>query len=394
MRLRKFLSAIIPACIIASPFFARAQESPRQKPELIFFYAYSCHECNLVKREILPEVEKRFAGKIVIELREIGDIENYKLLVSLKERRGFQGNIIPPIMFINGEFLFGEPAIRKDLIPLIGNVLAAGQAVAVSAPGSVDLLKEFLSFNLLAVIGAGLIDGINPCAFTVMVFFVSFLGLQGYRKMNLAVIGGFYIAAVFITYLLIGLGIFNFLYSVEKFWLIRRIFNSGVGFISLAFGSLALYDFLKFRMTGSTDGMVLQLPQAVKNRIHAVIGKYYRKPSGGRVAAEKAHVFNLIFSALITGFLVSVLESVCTGQVYIPTITLVLKTTGVKLQAFGYLLVYNLMFIVPLCAVFIFALWGTTSQQFAHFLRKHMSMVKVLMAGLFFGLGAYLLWRV
>jgi hypothetical protein len=297
-------------------------------------------------------------------------------------------------MFINGEFLFGEPAIRKGLIPLIENVLAAGQAASVSAPGPVDLLKAFLSFNLLAVIGAGLIDGINPCAFTVIVFFVSFLGLQGYRKRNLAVIGGFYIAAVFITYLLIGLGIFNFLYSIEKFWLIRRIFNSGVGFISLAFGLLALYDFLKFRKTGNTDGMVLQLPPAVKNRIHAVIGKHYRKPSGDRVAAAKAPVFNLILSALITGFLVSVLESVCTGQVYIPTITLVLKTTSVKLQAFWYLLVYNLMFIVPLCAVFMFALWGTTSQQFAHFLRKHMSMVKVLMAGLFFGLGAYLLWRV
>jgi hypothetical protein len=55
--------------------------------------------------------------------------------------------------------------------------------------------------------------------------------------------------------------------------------------------------------------------------------------------------------------------------------------------------VYNLMFIVPLCVVFVLALWGTTSRQFAQFLQKHMLMVKALMVILFFGLGAYLLWR-
>lgn len=380
-------------CVVSLPCFSRAQDAQPQKTELIFFYAYSCHECSLVKSSILPEVEKLFAGKIDIRLREIGDIENYRLLVSLKDRYGFNGNAVPPLLFINGEFLAGEPAIREGLIPLIEKVLAAGQAAPVSASVPVDLVKQFFSFNLLAVIGAGLIDGINPCAFTVIVFFVSFLGLQGYRKRNLAVIGGFYIAAVFATYFLIGLGFFNFLYSIDKFWIVRKTFNLAVGFLSLVFGALALYDFLKFRKTGSAEGMALQLPQTVKNRIHAVIGAYYRKTPGDREAAAKVPVTRLIISTLVTGFFVSILESICTGQVYVPTITLVLKTTSIKLQAFWYLLVYNVMFIVPLCAVFVLALWGTTSQQFADFLKKHMLMVKALMVILFLGLGTYLLWR-
>jgi hypothetical protein len=393
MGLRKIFFILGLVCIIALPCFSRAQDAPPRKIELIFFHAYSCHECSLVKSEVLPEVEKRFAGKITVQLREIGDIENYKLLVSLKGRYGFTGNTVPPVMFINGEFLTGEPAIRKGLIPLIEKVLAAGQAAPMPAHGPVDLVKQFFSFSLLAVIGAGLIDGINPCAFTVIVFFVSFLGLQGYRKRNLALIGGFYIAAVFVTYLLIGLGLFNFLYSIEKFWTVRKTFNLAVGLLSLVFGSLALYDFLKFRKTGSAEGMALQLPRAVKNRIHAVIGAHYRKSPGAPDAAAKVPAARLIISALITGFLVSILESICTGQVYLPTITLVLKTTDIKLQAFWYLLVYNLMFIVPLCVVFVLALWGTTSRQFAQFLQKHMLMVKALMVILFFGLGAYLLWR-
>ncbi len=394
MRLKRLFFAIIAASVIGIPGIARAKDDPGRGPALIFFYAYSCHECGKVKTEVLPEVEKRFAGRIAVEQREIGDIDNYKLLADLKVRFGYAGTVVSPLIFCNGEFLAGEQEIRRGLVPLIERTLAGDQAahVPVPNPGYADPVKKFLSFSLLAVIGAGLIDGINPCAFTVIVFFVSFLGLHGYRKRNLAVIGGFYIAAVFITYLLIGLGLFNFLYSIEKFWLVRKTFNWGVGIVSLVFGSLALYDYFKFRKTGSPEGLVLQLPRAVKNRIHAVIGDQYRRPPGER-GASKVSVFNLVFSALVTGFLVSILESVCTGQVYVPTITLVLKTTDIKLQAFWYLLVYNFMFIIPLCVIFLLALWGTTSQQFSHFLKKHMLSVKALMVFLFFGLGVYLLWR-
>jgi len=96
---------------------------------------------------------------------------------------------------------------------------------------------------------------------------------------------------------------------------------------------------------------------------------------------------------LFTGFLVSVLEAICTGQTYLPTITFILKTTDLKLQALAYLLFYNFMFILPLLIIFFFALWGATSGQFAHFLKRHLLSIKILMAVLFFGLGIFLIWR-
>jgi len=107
----------------------------------------------------------------------------------------------------------------------------------------------------------------------------------------------------------------------------------------------------------------------------------------------KRDIPRLVLSALITGFLVSLLEAVCTGQTYLPTITFVLKTTHLRLQALVYLLLYNLMFVVPLFIIFLFALWGVTSEQFSKFLRKHLLLIKLLMAALFFGLGIYLIWR-
>jgi cytochrome c biogenesis protein CcdA len=97
---------------------------------------------------------------------------------------------------------------------------------------------------------------------------------------------------------------------------------------------------------------------------------------------------------MITGALVSLLEAVCTGQMYLPTITFILKLSPFKFQAFIYLLLYNLMFILPLLAVFFFALLGMTSQQFAQFMRKNLVTIKVFMAILFFTLGLVLIWKV
>jgi hypothetical protein len=115
---------------------------------------------------------------------------------------------------------------------------------------------------------------------------------------------------------------------------------------------------------------------------------HYRKPSLER------HIFALVTTALLTGFLVSILEAVCTGQTYLPTIAFILKTTtGLRLQALAYLLLYNLMFILPLLVIFFFALLGVTSGQFFAFLRRHLLTVKVMMALLFFGLGIFLIWK-
>jgi hypothetical protein len=106
------------------------------------------------------------------------------------------------------------------------------------------------------------------------------------------------------------------------------------------------------------------------------------------------HLSRLVLSALITGFLVSLLEAVCTGQLYLPTIAFVLKTTPFKLQALLYLIAYNIMFILPLLIIFLLALLGVTSGQFANFLKKHLVSVKVIMAFVFFSLGIFLVWRV
>ena len=60
------------------------------------------------------------------------------------------------------------------------------------------------------------------------------------------------------------------------------------------------------------------------------------------------------------------------------------------MQAGLYLLLYNLMFVLPLVVVFVLACFGTTSQQLGLFIHRHAAMVKLATAGLFLLLAVWM----
>jgi hypothetical protein len=379
------LFIVLALGLLLIPAGSFCDNGSRDLEELIVFYSPACHRCLEVENNILPLIEKEFKGRIRIERRDITQIENYKFLLSLKQKYKEESKINVPLFFFKGEFLEAKSGLESRLRGFLNKYLGKEHRQQGILP-QVDLIRHFNAFNPLIIVGSGLIDGINPCAFTVIVFFISFLALQGYRKRELAVIGLVFIFAVFLAYFLIGLGFFSFLYRMKGFWFFSRIFNLAVGSFSIIMGICALYDFFKFKKTGETEGLLLQLPAAIKNQIHRVIGTHYR-------SRQSAGISGLVSSALITGFLVSILEAVCTGQAYLPTITFVLKASSLKLEAFGYLLLYNLMFIMPLLAILFSALWGISSAQFSGLLKKNFLSIKLLLAVLFLGLGIFLVWR-
>lgn len=368
-------------------FLCAAIGRSEEPAKLLYFYSPACKQCLQVKNEFLPQIRREFADRLKIEEYDIGEVESYKLLLGIKKSSGATISINVPLFYLKGNFLEGARVNKENLRYFILSSLAGTFKEGALRPAGVNLAERFQSFSLLAVLGAGLIDGINPCAFTVIAFFISFLALQGYRKRELVVIGFSFILAVFITYLLIGLGIFNFLYRLEGFWLAAKIIGITIGLLSIALGLGALADFFKFRKTGSTERMFLKLPAAVNRRIHSVIGLYHRK----REEEPKPGIARLTASALASGFLVSLLEAVCTGQVYLPTIVFVLKAAPLKPGALAALLAYNLMFIIPLIGVFLAALFGVSSAGFAKFMKRHLGLIKIAMAFLFFLLGAFLI---
>ena len=251
------------------------------------------------------------------------------------------------------------------------------------------ILERFQSFSPGVIIGAGLIDGINPCAFSVLVFFISFLSFVGYSRRQILTSGLSFVFAVFLTYLLLGLGLFGFLHKLEVFRQLSKIVYLATGLLAIVLGFFSWYDWRIYRRTKNTENITLKLPNLIKKKIQGIIRQKQDDRQTGQNLRSSA--LKLIITAFSCGIIVSLLESVCTGQLYLPTIAYVLKTQGIHLAALIYLVVYNLMFILPLIIIFALGLAGVSSQNFSSFTHKHLGLIKLLTAFVFFSLGIALL---
>jgi len=352
--------------------------------EVKIFHQPHCGACVRLLHDVIPPLAEKFGSCVQWTYLDILQRENYEIFLQLE--KDLDKKLGTPTVVVGKRVLIGLADNADHLQSVIEEQLRGGGSETLPLRPGVNILEHFRSFGPFAVIGAGLVDGVNPCAFTVIVFFVSFLSLMGYRRREMLLIGCAYILAVFLTYLAIGLGLFNILYKLDAiFWLSKALYFL-VGALSILLGCLAVRDYLYYKKTGRTDDMALQLPRIVKNKIHAIVGAYYRKGTG----EQRKAMGGLFISALVVGFLISVLEAVCTGQLYLPTIVIVLREGSMRIRALFYLLVYNLMFIIPLVVVLLFALVGTTSRDFETFAKKRLGLIKLVMAAVFLGLGAAL----
>ncbi len=139
------------------------------------------------------------------------------------------------------------------------------------------------------------------------------------------------------------------------------------------FALLSVYDYAKIR-TGKSSEMLLQLPNSFKLRIHSSI-------------RSRAKTIALAGSSLAMGFLVSIFEFACTGQVYLPLLAYLARSQK-RTDALGLLLAYNLCFIAPLLVVFAASYFGVSSKRITSLFQSHMGKVKIALALAFAALAA------
>ena len=331
----------------------------------------------------MPRIINRYKDKVDLETLNVEDSKNLNVLVSLSRQYGKNRAGVPSV-FVGNDFIVGTREIENNLERLIDKYLRKRPVLPYLFSG-VNLVEQFKAISVLTIVSAGLIDGINPCAFAVIVFFISFLSVYGYNKREIVYIGLSYVLSVFITYILIGLGLFEFFYSMSHFYFIMKLFYYSIAVFCFVLSGFALYDFIRYRKTKENDGLILQLPLFLKKRINFVIGAGLRRKSYTRI-------IELCGISLLVGFCVSLLEAACTGQVYVPTIAFILKLPQLRIRAAAYLILYNLMFILPLIIIFALSLLGVSSKKFNLFLKNNLARIKVLMVFLFLGMGMFILW--
>ncbi|MBN2482906.1 MAG: hypothetical protein JXD21_01730 [Candidatus Omnitrophica bacterium] len=351
-----------------------------QKVEILYFYSDTCGVCLSLKQEFLPEFKEKYKNDVVFTELSIYQKENLERLFSIAETLGEKKPMVPAIV-VADNLLIGKEQIKARLGSIVNGLLEGGSTFAHRSEISVE--EVFGTLSVAALIGAGLLDGINPCAFAVIVFFISFLSVYGYDRREVFAISVFYILAVFLTYFAMGLGLFKFVYALQGFYVLVKIFYYTVAGVCFVLGSLAIYDYAVFRKKNSAGTQLLQLPSFIKKKINVVIGEKLRHKQGGMLW--------LAAISFSVGVMVSLLEAVCTGQVYVPTIFFILKLPHLRVRAFFYLIFYNVMFILPLAVIFILSFLGVSSVRFNSFLKKNLGIIKLLMAFLFFALGTAIL---
>jgi len=373
---RKAISNNLEAEILSAFVTGKDIFSAKGPVRIEYFYNSSSQD---ITYKTLPIIINRYKNKVEVVKFDVAIKENLDIL-SKKAK-----DPTTPLIFISQNVLKGKEKIENNIDRLIQEELLYLTNEALE--GNVFLMKLY-SFTLPTIIAAGLLDGINPCAFAVIIFFISFLAVGGYRKREVSWICSFFILAVFIAYFLIGLGLFSIFYKLSLYKILSDILYYVIIFIVFLLAFLNLYDFIIYKIKKTPKSIILQLPYKIKLLMHKVIGLGYRKDSGKRKS-----IFNLVLIAFIVGFVVSVLESVCTGQVYFPTVAFISGLPGiVRLKVLSYLFIYNFSFIVPLIIIFLLSLAGITSQEFNRFLKIHIGKIKIFTACLFFLLGYILIF--
>jgi cytochrome c biogenesis protein CcdA len=252
-----------------------------------------------------------------------------------------------------------------------------GSPSASPATGAASsIIERFRSLSLPTVLAAGLVDGLNPCAFVTLVFFVSYLAFMGREGRDVLLAGGAFALGVFLTYLGVGFGVLKFLATLPFLDAAGRWIYGVTAALCLALAAGSLFDWWQARRGKATE-MRLRMPTRLRRWANHAI-------------REGAGAGAFVPVTFFTGVAVSVIELACTGQVYLPTLLFVLGVPDMRMQAGLYLVLYNLMFILPLVVVFVLVYFGTTSQQLGLLIHRHTAKVKLATAVLFLLLAGWM----
>lgn len=251
---------------------------------------------------------------------------------------------------------------------LVFSLLASLAMAAIALAGlwhpnapSAAMQAYLPAITLPTVLLAGLVDGINPCAFTVLLLFITALlaalpaGPQdtGAVRLRLLGMGSIYIGAIFVTYLALGVGILGSLDALTREHLPARLG-------ALAAVLLGLWMIKDFFLPDI--GWRLQAP----GRVREV----------ARRSAQRATVPALVGG----GFLIGLCTVPCSGAVYLGVLSL-LALQPTAILGYGYLVLYNLVFIAPLLAILVAASARPALNRLAHWNLQHREWVRLALGG-------------
>ena len=314
---------------------------------LLLFHEIGCSHCAHTE-SFIESIHPDYPDLEILHY-EIHEPDALDLLPKLLEAYGVSEGAVPiafvgDVCFVGGVFhgLEEEPIApigRGEDLALERAIRIATESGAASPLTRIDKSSNAsLAENLTipAVVLAAAADSVNPCTFAVLVLLLgTLLMAQRSGSKGLVLKAGFaFTLAVFISYFLMGIGIFSAIQAAG----VQRPFIMAVSSLAILLGLWNMKDYFAYG-----KWFTIEVP------------KRWR-PTVKRLTASVVSVPGAFF----VGILDSLFLLPCSSGPYIAILALLTKTTTHRVGIL-YLLLYNFIFVLPLIAITLAVHFGFTT---------------------------------
>ena len=338
----------------------------------VIYFNESCPTC----LEYVERVERAFRAVGIVEIRKWDYHDNataYMALSAVRERMSVPGEFFLSVTtVVDGKYVFEGYFPVEVMTSFI--VSGSGLDRLVVAQGwkqdtyllrkdeqtiecsSSQSIPDCLSSDMLLgsvwtplVLVSGFVNGLNPCALLVFVYFIGLVSVDGSRGKILR-LGMFYVLAVYFMHLALGMGLMQTVLLSGYSALVSK----GFGIFVLA---LAVVGFLHVLRRDPV------FPLRVDKGMISQMGRMFSASWLRRSA---------VGAALLFGAITSILEFPCTSAIYLAIIGMLSVR---RMDWMPYFLGYNLMFIMPIMILIVLSssIAGSKSLRDAVEKRKYLS---------------------
>lgn len=378
--MKKFLFYITISFFVMQVIVYNVWAEGKDKVAAVYFYSPACVSCAGVS-DFLDSFSKSHKN---FELKsfDISDLRNKSLMDKYCEayKVSSKDDGIVPVIFVRDRYFIDEESIRDNLESLIENPGAKTLEIDGSVENHQKDLRRYEGFRATGILMAGVVNGINPCSMSMLLFFLSLLTVKNIRILK---IGFSFMAGKFLAYMLLGTIFFKFL-SVLNSGALNVLMKVLLAIILLILIIMNIKDF--FAARGERyERILLQLPEGFRRFNHRII----------KIASGYSNRNIMLLISFLLGMIISSGEFLCTGQVYLATIITILQTyPQLSVQAFLDLMVYNLGLILPLFILTLLVYKGKGVFEVSEVIRERLHVIKAINALIFivFGVIIFLLF--
>lgn len=319
-----------------------SEKTPTEELRIVYFYSSKCLACK--ENEDYIERLGGIAGVDLIKYN-VDQEDCSAIQCAYANHYGVadvDALIVPYIYF--GDLSYNlSPSNHNEVTRMIDDYLS-GRKTFVNFEYEDDMCPTSIFEKLMdkmtisGVLLAGFLDGINPCAISMLMVFFSFLLCTGDKRKTLYM-ASLFILGVFIANFLFGLGVKTFydLFAGNTAILLA-LYIIAIQMCIIAI-TLNVIDIANRKNPGSVKN---QLPDRIKFKLSSIM---------------RSSVFSkaAIPAAFAVGFLIGVVELACTGQIYLPTLTYMIASNNETIKSITLLILYNIMFVLPLIIITVIA---------------------------------------